>query len=224
MTCRILPWTVAVQDPNRIEFHYALAARYKISRHEPNHPEVAASYAAFRASVLEQYTRLRSMLDIKHTIEDPYANASLMFYDIDRNKRLRVYRGHSLPEGHPMAALIQHHDGENALILNDAFRAIHDYYGHYAGPDEKWYPFHEGGEVAAELPQRSPVWLSHGPLWDEELAFRRHRKMFPPEAWMALVSETRAQTACNNLANPGEYVEQRCAWLPNRFTHDGRTE
>lgn len=188
-------------DSQTLQFHIELARAYAAGKHEPEHPVVAASYAAFRAAVLLQYDKVLSLVTVIHTADDPYERPSEMFRDIE-NGKMRVFMGGELPPDHPMSKPIN-----SRLTLNDAFRAVHDYLGHYGGRGIERISFSPEGKA----------------LWDEERVFRRHWWSFPAEARLALVNETRAQTAYNNLLAPfGDFGEQKCVRLPHYFVEGGR--
>ena len=81
--------------------------------------------------------------------------------------------------------------GAHALLddeTNDAFRAVHDFFGH-AGT---------GRNFSAD---------------GEEAAYRHHRTMFTRAALPALTTETRVQNALNNV-NGNEFVTQRPTIIP----------
>jgi hypothetical protein len=71
-------------------------------------------------------------------------------------------------------------DLENATV-NDAFRIVHDLYGHY-GPGNPFF--------------RAP---------GEERAFKLHSRMYSPEARPAMASETRGQNSWLNFGPYGSY-------------------
>lgn len=97
--------------------------------------------------------------------------------DVRTNNRLKV-RGTALAGDGPNAAM-----GEMApdgVMYNDKLRAVHDFYGHAQAAND----FSRDGENVAQM---------------------LHLQMFPEEAWPALVTEFRAQTAY--LVHTGEFME-----------------
>ena len=170
-----------------LDFHKRLADAYMVATHDPKHWEVKRSYAHFTRAIRAQYAEIP--VKVTFTQEDPYAESADLFRDIDRG-RMAIYTCADLPADHSLA------QGD----LNTMCRAVHDYWAHYGGFTREHYRF-DIGMVAGNF--------------GEEMAFRRHRAMMLPSAWMALACETRMQAACNNLLMAeGEYVDQKAALLP----------
>ena len=147
-----------------------LASHYR--RAPVTSPRVQRSYQALTRGVDEQFARLP--VRVEFTPNDPYGPRSKrMFRDIDEHGRLKVFTGAS---EHPILTPEQ----------NWKFRAVHDYYGHYAGGRNS---FSRAGEHAA---------------------YQAHKKMFPRSAHSALASETEAQQAVfhttGNYATPQKAV------------------
>ena len=106
----------------------AVAAEYERLPHEPTSRDVQLAYRAFAGEIAEQLRRIRVHgVRIVPTVDDPYASSAALFADIRENRTLRVYAVAELPEGHPGLWPID----ETGLSLNVAFRAVHDYFGHY---------------------------------------------------------------------------------------------
>lgn len=185
-----------------VMWHGRLADAYLDAVHTPCDPVVATSYRVLNAALRAQYGRLSRLVRVNHVPWDPYTTAEQMFSDLDRGV-LYVYRGHALPERHPMLQQWGH-DESPALILNDLFRAVHDYYGHWSETGER-YPF------GTDTDGRGFI--------GEEHAFMRHREMLPRGAWLALTCETRAQVAVNNFRLPGSFCEQKACRLPEEFVY-----
>lgn len=97
----------------------------------------------------------------------PYATSTEMAADVKRGHLYYFTGGDPNP---PMAA----RDPKTGLVINDMFRAIHDYYGHAAGG----YGFGPRGE---------------------ENAWATHSQMFSLEARRALTTETRGQNSWVNF-------------------------
>lgn len=78
-----------------------------------------AAYASFADQVARQYAELTDRVAVTFTDDDPYANASELFADLDKG-RMSVYRTQP-DQGHPLLSAEQ----------NNLFRAVHDFHGHY---------------------------------------------------------------------------------------------
>lgn len=126
--------------------------------------------------------------------------SSAMFADIDRRK-LRVFRGASIPQSHPMAHRLDSREANIACALltptpiapvtiNDIFRAVHDGLAHYPGR-------HSFGMIG------------------EFKAYKAHTLFLSPLARWAVATETLAQSACYYRGpNPGVYAPQKATLLP----------
>jgi hypothetical protein len=144
----------------------------------PDRDESAlGAWARMSCEVAEQraaLVRAGFTFDVCHT--DPYVSYVDMFDDVEHERHIAVYAtaetGH-----HPFWT-----DDEN-----DAFRAVHDVFGHFAA-------------------QRG--FDRHG----EEAAFRRHSLMFGELARLAMTTETRGQNGAYVLT--GEFQSERLAILP----------
>lgn len=147
------------------------------------------AYHAMREETLRQYdhlTRPRSRgglgMDIEVTPDDPYGSGGLnTIYnefknDVVHNDRMKVYSTAS-SGGHPVF------DNDT----NDAFRAVHDIYGHLGS----------GRGIDR-----------HG----EEAAFQKHSRMFSTLARQAMASETRGQNSAYMVE--GGFPEQKVNVLP----------
>jgi hypothetical protein len=152
---------------------------YSEAKHEPNNPEVKASYEAFRNETADQLKFLedRGVKFEPWTKEgQPYKNSSDMIADVDKNKHLYFYTGGDMPADHPLAEKIP---GRN-ISYNDAFRAVHDYFGH------------------------SREGFQFGPR-GEDNAYRAHSAMYSEAARPAMAAETRGQNSFVNFGPNGEY-------------------
>lgn len=165
------------------------------------HARIAAAYAelpeydgaavpAFHAFAQESLRQRDALIAAGFRIvvqdSDPYANAAAMFADVARGV-IRVLSTASTG-GHPILTNEE----------NDAFRAVHDVFGHAAtgrGFDR------------------------HG----EEAAYRSHVRMFSPLAGLAMATETRGQNAAL-IARGGSFDVQRVAILPAWALADDATD
>lgn len=152
---------------------------YEAMEHDPFNPEVIASYDALANAVIDQYRQMKEDgLTIEFSDEDPYGNSAEMVSDVEDNDHIAAFAdgGETLPEDHPMNRMVDI-DGES-LHLNDVFRAVHDYFGHYKSK--------ERGAI-----------VGFGPKGEWE-AWRTHRLTLPKDSWMALWDETRGQNTWTN--------------------------
>jgi hypothetical protein len=168
-----------------------IAAAYDMMPDDPSNPLVARSYDAMIAETLDQYKSLRdSGIDfkfLKEGMSDPYAASPAMGYqDLVENGRLFVYPtdfGFGTdaafdPSKNPLLKSVGRVGDKENAVANDAFRAVHDAYGHFGGGN--------------------PFFRRQG----EERAFLEHSRMYSPEARGAMTSETRGQ---NSWVNSGPY-------------------
>lgn len=172
-----------------------IAAAYDAMRHDPQDPLVRRAYDAMIEETMGQYRALKDLgIDFKFIpdgMADPYARSPAMGYrDLVENGRLWVF---PTEQGFGSGAtaldvssnpLLQRvgrvGDLQNATA-NDAFRVVHDVFGHY-GPGNPFFR-HQG----------------------EERAWLEHSRMYSDEARGAMTSETRGQ---NSWLNFGPYAAQ----------------
>lgn len=171
-----------------------IAAAYDMMSHDPQNPAVRRAYDAMIQETLDQYNALRDTgIDFRFLqpgMEDPYAaSPGLGYRDLVENGRLFVFptdfgfgsdMAFDVAENPLLARVGQIGDKPDA-VANDAFRAVHDTFGHF-GPGNPFFR-HQG----------------------EERAFLEHSRMYSPEARDAMTSETRGQ---NSWLNFGPYGEQ----------------
>ena len=172
-----------------------IAKLYDRLEHNPSDALVASAYRQFKAEIMEQYELLRYCgITVVMASENPYPTSLHMFNDI-RIGYLVVYTGGTLPGDHPLA--------EPMIVgklftmsYNVAFRAIHDYFGHYVGQN------------------------GFGPI-GENGAFIEHRQMFSELAVRALTTETRGQNSWFNFGPHSDkpvdvrpFAEQKAGLLP----------
>ncbi len=186
----------------------ALAARiadcYEDLPHAPHDPDVAISYAAFKAQILGQWRHLEgSGWMVEPWLKDgqPYSDSAAMVADA-RAGHLFIFRGGDFPEGHLLAAPSGVRRGGLELSFNDLFRAVHDVFGH---------ALYGNG---------------FGPR-GEDHAWRTHAAMFSPAALPSMSAETRGQNAWVNFgrhvrgqnipARDRPYARQKNALLPSKF-------
>jgi hypothetical protein len=146
------------------------------------------AWEAFADDVMRQAYLLESLgIEVWIDDVDPYlgpAAAAELFDDVRLNRRVRVLGTH-VTGSHPVLS----------DDVNDAFRAVHDVFGHY---------------VAGRGFDR------HG----EEAAYRQHVRMFAsPLARLAMTTETRGQNAALIYSADGAtFARQKVAILPASFT------
>jgi hypothetical protein len=172
-----------------------LAQAFIDMKHNPNDPEVKASYEALAKETLDQY---QAFLDAGYTIEinneEPYASSQDMIEDLRNNKRIKIFSTESgfgskkitkkQRQDNPLLAKTEFKDvNGKPLLVNDVFRAIHDFFGH------------------AELGN------SFGPK-GEENAWNVHARMFSPLARRAMTTETRGQNSFVNFSGVNDKIEK----------------
>lgn len=185
-----------------------IAEAFEAMKHDPANPEVRKAYDALVKETTDQYELLKDSglktSKIAPRMDNPYKNSEHMISDIKDNNHLWYYpteQAFGSTEAnldHPL--LKQVRAGNESLPANDAFRVIHDYFGHAK----------EGS--------------GFGPR-GEENAWREHMKMFSPDAQKALTTETRGQNSWVNYGPKGEanrtnpskttYAEQKAGLLPD---------
>lgn len=140
---------------------------------------------SFRAMAVETLQQLDALQAAGFTVEvsetDPYASAADMFADVRENRRIKVL-GTRITGSHPFFS----------DDVNNAFRAVHDVYGHY---------------------QARRGFDRHG----EEAAYRQHARMFSSLARRALTTETRGQNSAMIVAG-GAFAPQKVALLPDHWS------
>ncbi|USC17020.1 hypothetical protein [Rhodococcus sp. 11-3] len=163
-----------------------IGAAYVAAPEYDDRPIVRRCYAAFIAETWAQLDRILSAgIDVRVTDDDPYSDYAEMAADV-RNGRLSVMSTETTG-GHPF---LTNDD-------NDAFRAVHDYYGHFlSGRD----------------------FSRHG----EEAAFQRHMRMYGTAARAAMTVETRGQNSAFIWINGGgsNFPVQKFTLLPVWATYE----
>jgi len=151
-----------------------IANGYDDLKNKPHNPEVKNAYDKFIDETLEQARELEKKgMKFEPTNTNPYENANEMVKDIEENNHIfyrpsdNDYKG---IENHPLFKMT---DFENVngkpMRANDVFRAVHDVNGHYLAMKA---PFTPNGE---------------------QRAFIQHKKMYSPDAIIALFTETQGQ-------------------------------
>lgn len=154
----------------------------------PEHmPEALPSFRAMRDETMRQHEFMTSPrgLGLQHQVvdHDPYVTSSgapnsvAMMRDVHENGVIKSLATKTTGS-HPFFS-----DDEN-----DAFRAVHDVFGH-AGT---------GRNFSAD---------------GEEAAYQAHRQMFSPLARGAMTTETRGQNSVNNFGTVGGQPVQKVATL-----------
>lgn len=184
--------TIDAFPPLDEDFARRVAGAYGEMKHAPTDPEVKRAYDALAQETLDQLEAAKQAgIDFSFIRgEDPYKSSPGMGYaDLAERGHLYVFPteqgfGSDVafdPVNNPLLKRIGPlGDLENATI-NDAFRIVHDLYGHY-GPGNPFF--------------RAP---------GEERAFKLHSRMYSPEARPAMASETRGQNSWLNFGPYGSY-------------------
>jgi hypothetical protein len=172
-----------------------IADAYIAMKDDPTNPEVRAAYDAMSKETLDQY---KDFVDAGFTIEvdneEPYNNSQEMIDDLKNNNRIKIFSTEAGFGSNPITEeqrqrnpLLQDSGFKdakgNTLLVNDVFRAIHDFYGH------------------AELGN------SFGPK-GEENAWNIHARMFSPLARRAMTTETRGQNSYVNFSGVNERIDK----------------
>lgn len=176
-------------DPERAT---RIANEFDKMKHDPTHPDVRASYDALAKETMAQFHHIRNTTGLKISFnkpgQDPYAKTPhLGAIDVRDNNHLSVFKtdhgfgsDNSIShENHPMLAKTGVHVDGHEMLVNDAFRVVHDYFGHY----KEGFGFRANGE---------------------ENAWRQHAAMYSPLARRAMTTETRGQNSFVNYGPHGE--------------------
>ena len=171
-----------------------IAAAYEAMENNPNDPEVRRAYEAMAKETIDQY---QDFLDAGYIVEinneEPYANSADMIEDLRNNNRIKIFSTEAgfgdepiTPKQraeNPLLAITEFTDvNGQPMLVNDLFRAVHDFFGH------------------AELGN------SFGPK-GEENAWNVHARMYSPLARRAMTTETRGQNSYVNFSGVNERVE-----------------
>jgi len=171
-----------------VENSKKIADAYDQMENNPNDPEVKNAYNAMANETVDQF---KYLIDNGYEVElydgktEPYKNSEEMLKDLRDNKHLYVF---STEEGFGDTPISETDRQENPLLkdsgftdkngkkllINDAFRFVHDVFGH----GERGNSFGAKGEENA---------------WDV------HSRMYSPEARRAMTTETRGQNSWVNF-------------------------
>ena len=154
-----------------------VASDYESAPHSPNDPETRSSYEALKKETVAQFNHLlKSGYKLEPWTQpgQPYKNSEQMASDVHNNRHLYFFTGGDMPADHPLAEPTGHTIKGVQLNHNDAFRAVHDVFGHA----------HHGNQF--------------GPR-GEEHAWRAHSQMFSEQAKPAMTAETKGQNSWVNF-------------------------
>jgi hypothetical protein len=169
------------------EFAKRIANAYEAMQNNPNDPEVRAAYKALARETMEQYKEFnKAGFIIEINNKEPYNNSQEMIDDLRENRRIKIFSTESGFGDTPITdkqrkenPLLRDSGKKDAngkpLLINDIFRAIHDFYGH------------------AELGN------GFGAI-GEENAWNVHARMYSPLARRAMTTETRGQNSWVNFS------------------------
>jgi hypothetical protein len=164
-----------------------IANAYEAMQNNPNDPEVRAAYKALARETMEQHKEFdKAGFIIEINNKEPYNNAQEMIDDLRENRRIKIFSTESGFGDTPITdkqrkenPLLRDSGKKDAngkpLLINDIFRAIHDFYGH------------------AELGN------GFGAI-GEENAWNVHARMYSPLARRAMTTETRGQNSWVNFS------------------------
>lgn len=212
------PRTYAEADP---ELGARVAQAYDEMPHNPNDPEVAAAYQAFKDETLEQYKYITERMGIKPEFypegADPYPTSPRQaVLDVRENKHMYVYPtesgfGDAAAAGkygdHPLLEKVPglKWNGKD-VTYNDVFRFVHDTFGHI----KEGVGFRASGEFNA---------------------WRQHAAMYSPSARRAMTAETHGQNSWVNFGPHGAknrkastaktvFADQKAGLLPEWVSED----
>jgi hypothetical protein len=169
---------------------------YEAAKDAPDSPEVKKSYDALVKETVAQYRTIKAGgYDIEPWSGkgEPYDSSAAMIKDVNENKHLYFLPTKGNFKGKEKNPMLEP-SGEGDFLVNDIFRAVHDFFGH-----------------AKEN-------LQFGPK-GEFNAWRVHSEMYSPEAQGALAAETLAQ---NFWVNYGKHLRRPDASVPKRGDQDFR--
>lgn len=205
-------------DPERAG---RIASEFDSMVHNPNDPKVKASYDAMISETLAQWEAVKKsglkIEFIKEGMDDPYATSPRMaIMDVVDNNHMWVFPT-DFGFGSDVAALdlsdnpLLAKTGEvingHEMRANDAFRIVHDYFGHIL----------DGNGFRAD---------------GEENAWRAHIAMFSDKARPAVTTETRGKNSWVNYGPSAEhnatasasdtiYAPQKIGLLPDWVLTEG---
>lgn len=176
----------------------AIADAFDAAKHDPDSPEVKASYDAFKRETRDQWDFLAAKgVKFEPWMKEgqPYANSAEMVKDVQENGHLYFFltdegfgSTDAASQVHPLLEKAGVNIAGKDLTYNDLFRAVHDYFGH------------------------SKEGFQFGPR-GEHNAWAMHSAMYTPEARGAMGFETRAQ---NSWANFGKHLRNEKGEIPKK--------
>lgn len=221
MKARGLPYRPArVFAPVDVARAKRIAQAYEEMKHAPNDPQVRAAYEALAAETVAQFEAMIAAgvkVEFNPPGADPYPQPRFALLDLQENNHLFIF---STEDGYGQVGISDEERAANPLLqasgfkfgdrpalINDLFRAVHDYFGH----------FKEGVGFRAR---------------GEENAWQQHMAMFSPLARWAATSETRGQNSWVNFGPRAEanrqasgadtvYAEQKIGLLPEWVLTEG---
>jgi hypothetical protein len=164
-------------------FSRRVAQAYDEMPNDPTNPRVRRAYDALIDETMQQYRALGDLgYDFRFNADDPYARSpGLGYADLVNNRRLSVFpteAGYGSGVGdssqNPLLRRVGRVGDLPDATANDAFRIVHDMYGHF-GPGNPFF--------------RAP---------GEERAYQLHSRMYGPEARRAAATELRGQNSWVN--------------------------
>lgn len=173
--------------PVQEDYARRVADAYDTAQHNPTAQEVRTAYDAFGKETVAQWQYLTGkgvQMEPWAGQGEPYKSSRDMVKDVRENKHLWFFptaAGFGEGEnaaGHPLLAPSGVKAGGKDLLLNDIFRAVHDYFGHA----KEGYEFGPRGEYNA---------------------FLSHASMYSDAARPALAAETLGQ---NSWVNYGKHL------------------
>lgn len=167
---------------------------YEQAESAPDDPEVQSAYRSLADETMAQYRAMEAagiQIEPWEGKGEPYANSAEMLKDVRDNKHLWFFTTESgFGKGETVPNALLEDSGVvingKPLVINDVFRAVHDYFGHA----KEGYEFGPRGEFNAYL---------------------AHSRMFSDAAKPALASETLAQ---NSWVNFGPHLRREDGSLP----------
>jgi hypothetical protein len=194
-----------------------IADAFEVMAHAPDDPEVRAAFEALAKETVAQWQAIKETgLVVEFNQDgDPYGNPRNAIRDVRENNHLFIFpteEGYGTEgdesangEDNPMLRPVEgEFFGGRPVLVNDIFRAVHDYFGHVK----------EGVGFRAR---------------GEENAWAQHMPMYSPLAQRALSTETRGQNSWVNFGPHGEfnatanggdtvYAAQKVGLLPLELT------
>lgn len=173
--------------PVNEELAKRLADHYESAKSDPDNAEVQKSYAALADETVQQYHAMTAAgihAEPWTSEGEPYKSSADMVNDVRTNRHIwylptkEAFGSGKEAKNNPMLADSGIEINGEPVLINDLFRAVHDFFGHA----KEGYQFGPRGEFNA---------------------WREHSEMFSPDAQGALAAETLAQ---NSWVNYGKHL------------------